>query len=152
MSQSKRLLALLSDQQWHSTVEIMERVYGGSHLGIARIGARVFDLRAKGHQIEGKKHPENPAIYLYRLVPEEPETIPLDLPLEEQRKAAVSAMAEQQRVSPSSIHVCMADDMHPYNCDGMFGGRCIHCEGTVEEGHDPVTCALCNWDSELDAV
>lgn len=75
MSQASKLLALLSDHRWHSTIDIMERVYGGSHLGIARIGARVFDLRARGHEIEGKKHPENPAIYLYRLVPEEPETI-----------------------------------------------------------------------------
>jgi len=42
----------------------------------------------------------------------------------------------------------MADDMHPYNCDGMFGGRCIHCEEVVEDGHNPKTCALCNWDNE----
>ena len=77
MSQAKKLLALLSDHQWHSTVEILERVYGGSHLGIARIGARIWDLRNAGHQIEGKKHPEKPSIYQYRLVPKEPEATSL---------------------------------------------------------------------------
>ena len=73
MSQAKKLLALLSDHQWHSTVDILEQVYGGSHLGIARIGARIWDLRNAGHEIEGKKHPENAAIYMYRLVPKQPE-------------------------------------------------------------------------------
>lgn len=77
MSQATQLLELLSDNRWHSTVEIMERVYGGSHLGIARIGARIFDLKAKGHTIEGKRHPENPTIFLYRLMPERPETLSL---------------------------------------------------------------------------
>jgi hypothetical protein len=77
MSQASRLYQLLSDHQWHSTPEILERVYGGSHLGIARIGARIHDLRSKGHDIEGKRHPDNPAIFLYRLVEKEPTTLPL---------------------------------------------------------------------------
>jgi len=45
----------------------------------------------------------------------------------------------------SKIHVCYADDMHPYNCDGVFGGRCIHCEGVVSKTHNPDTCMLCHY-------
>lgn len=45
----------------------MERVYGGSHLGIARIGARIHDLRSKGLSIEGRKDADNPAIYWYTM-------------------------------------------------------------------------------------
>jgi hypothetical protein len=39
------------------------------------------------------------------------------------------------------IHICFSEDMHPYNCDGP--GDCIHCDGGVNEYHDPKTCALC---------
>lgn len=42
-----------------------------------------------------------------------------------------------------NIHICQADDMHPYNCDGIFGGKCVHCEGEKTETHDPKTCELC---------
>ena len=66
-SQADRILKLLSDGKPYSTIEIMERVYGGSHLGIARIGARVHDLRGKGHEIDGWKDKENPAIFWYQL-------------------------------------------------------------------------------------
>lgn len=71
MSQSERILALLMDGQDHSTHEICERVYGSEHLGCARIGARVHDLRAKGHNIVGRKHPLIKTAYLYKLVKEE---------------------------------------------------------------------------------
>jgi hypothetical protein len=40
---------------------------------------------------------------------------------------------------------CSADDMHPYNCDYPYGGSCIHCEKKVFNGHNPETCALCNY-------
>lgn len=32
------------------------------------------------------------------------------------------------------------------DCDGVFGGRCEHCERAKIEGHDPATCALCDPD------
>lgn len=54
----------------------------------------------------------------------------------------------REKTGAQEIHVCMADDMHPYNCNGMYGGNCIHCEGVVEDGHDPNSCALCNWNKE----
>ena len=43
-----------------------------------------------------------------------------------------------------NIHICFADDMHPYNCDYPYGGSCVHHERKVTEGHDPATCALCD--------
>ncbi len=46
------------------------------------------------------------------------------------------------------IFICTASDMHPYNCDGMFGGRCEHCEKKRFEGHNPDTCVLCNYFDE----
>ena len=44
MSQESKLLELLSDYQEHSTPEILEKVYGNDHLGVARISARVLSL------------------------------------------------------------------------------------------------------------
>lgn len=55
-SQNERLYKLLSDFRPHRTDEILDRVYGGSHLGIARISARIFDVQKKyGVRIESKK-------------------------------------------------------------------------------------------------
>lgn len=67
MSQAESLLNLLSDGKPHSTVEILEKIYGGSHLGLARVGARVYDLRLKGYEIEGKKDEVTKSIYWYQL-------------------------------------------------------------------------------------
>lgn len=46
------------------------------------------------------------------------------------------------------IHVCTADDMHPYNCLG--DGKCIHCDAKVTDNHNPKNCALCNWQTSGD--
>jgi hypothetical protein len=70
-SQAQRLHELLRDFRPHSTIEIMEKVYGGSHLGLARVGARIFDLKSRGAKIKGWRDPENPAIYIYQLQPAE---------------------------------------------------------------------------------
>lgn len=45
-SQVKKLYNLLSDGKPHNTAEIQRVVYGGNHLGVARISARVADIRA----------------------------------------------------------------------------------------------------------
>jgi len=67
-SQASRLLALLKDGQPHSTPEILRVVYNlHDDKGIARIGARIFDLKAKGHEISGWNDKENPAIHWYVL-------------------------------------------------------------------------------------
>ena len=68
MSQKDSLFLLLNDGEPHSTVEILEVVYGGSHLGLARVGARIYDLRREGYDITGWKDKENPAIYWYQMI------------------------------------------------------------------------------------
>lgn len=54
-SQKARLFALLQDGQWHSTPEIQQKIYGGSHLGISRISARIYDIQKDGYEIESRK-------------------------------------------------------------------------------------------------
>lgn len=66
-SQTERLYELLKDGQPHRTDEILEKVYGSEHLGIARIGARVADLREK-YEIVGYKDKDNRSLYFYRLI------------------------------------------------------------------------------------
>lgn len=68
--------------------------------------------------------------------------------LKQKREEAYRKIEKQ--TDSRDIHILMADDMHPYNCDGAFGGRCIHCEERLEEGHDPNTCALCRWDEDIE--
>ena len=65
MSQESRLLKLLSDGAWHDTPGILEEVYGSGHLGICRIGARIFGLKKKGFLIESRK--KHGTIWEYRL-------------------------------------------------------------------------------------
>ena len=68
MSQAAVLLNLLSDYEKHSTPEILEKVYGGSHLGIARIGARIFDIKKKyGYEIDCFRDKEKDTVYYYQL-------------------------------------------------------------------------------------
>lgn len=68
MSQTNKLLELLEDGAEHSTPEILEKVYGDEHLGLARVSARILDLRKKGHYITGRKDKDNKSIYWYQLI------------------------------------------------------------------------------------
>jgi len=69
MSQTELLYNLLKDGQEHSTVEIMEKVYGGSHLGLARVSARIYDIKKKyGVFISGRTDTTNSNIYWYKIV------------------------------------------------------------------------------------
>jgi len=66
LNQTDRLLKLLKDKKWHDTAEIQEKVYGRAHLGCARIGARIWELRHDGgYLITGRK--AEGALYEYRL-------------------------------------------------------------------------------------
>ena len=67
MSQKTRLYNLLKDGQPHRTDEILKVVYGGESNGLARVGARIHDIKAEGHTIEGYKDPNRPALYWYWL-------------------------------------------------------------------------------------
>lgn len=77
MSQANSLLALLQDGKPHSTVEIQKVVYGGEHLGTARIASRVTDLRDRGYEIESRPGRINKKVwyYLLRSSPEQPEKV-----------------------------------------------------------------------------
>lgn len=66
-SQKEKILMLLSDENPHSTPEILKGVYGGEHNGIARIGARIFDLKKDGHDISGWEDKIDRSIYWYQL-------------------------------------------------------------------------------------
>ena len=68
MPQTEKILKLLEDGQFHSTVEIMEKCYGSEHCGLARVSARVWDLKQKGHWIVGKRDPERKTVYWYKLI------------------------------------------------------------------------------------
>lgn len=65
-SQKERLLGLLKDKEWHSTVEIMEKVYGSERYGLSRVGARIYDLKKDGYQIESERLKDS--VWQYRLL------------------------------------------------------------------------------------
>lgn len=70
MSQVERLKEVLIDGCWHDTPEILERVYGASHLGIARISARIYDISKTlptGLTVESRKKKGNETVWEYRL-------------------------------------------------------------------------------------
>lgn len=66
LSQKERLLDLLSDGEWHTTVEIQRQVYGVSHGGICRIASRANDLRKEGYKIACEK--DTGTVWRYRLL------------------------------------------------------------------------------------
>ena len=57
---------------------------------------------------------------------------------------------EKKFIRGKEVIICYADDMHPYNCDGMFGGRCIHCEERKTKDHNPKRCALCRFFDDME--
>lgn len=80
-SQVNKLYDLLKDGEAHRTDEIMKIVYGGDHLGLARVGARVNDLIKRGcifvdengrplvekNKRRGWPDKFNPTLYWYRI-------------------------------------------------------------------------------------
>lgn len=64
-SQKEKLFALLSDYEWHDTVQILERVYGGDHLGLARVGARIHDIKNDGYEVSCRR--KQGSVWEYRL-------------------------------------------------------------------------------------
>lgn len=67
MSQLKRILEILSDWQPHSSFELVERAYGSHGPSLARLGARIWDLKQKGCEIAGWRDPDDPKKYWYQL-------------------------------------------------------------------------------------
>lgn len=69
LSQTEILYNLLKDGQPHRTDEIQDKVYGGSHLGLARVGARIYDVKRKyGIEINGWHDEDNPRLYWYQMI------------------------------------------------------------------------------------
>ena len=65
-TQKARIMWVLADNQWHTTLEIRERAYGDDHLSMARIAARMFELKKAGHQIESRR--KQGTVWEYRLI------------------------------------------------------------------------------------
>lgn len=69
MSQINLLYDLLDDGLPHRTDEIMKVVYGADHLGLARVSARIFDLKKRMNvQIKSWADPEHPSLTYYQLI------------------------------------------------------------------------------------
>lgn len=69
LSQKIRLYQLLSDGKPHRTDEILEKVYGASHLGVARIASRIHDLRKQENlDIISYREPQKPSLWVYQLI------------------------------------------------------------------------------------
>lgn len=68
MSQIERLLEVLKDKQPHSNFGIMERMYPQGKQGLFRLGARIWDLKGKGYEIEAWHDKENSTKYWYQLI------------------------------------------------------------------------------------
>ena len=67
MSQINLILNLLQDGQAHRTDEIVKKVYGEG-LSLARVGARIWDLKKRGYAIRGWKDPKIKTLYWYQLI------------------------------------------------------------------------------------
>ncbi|MFA6097578.1 MAG: hypothetical protein WC788_08215 [Candidatus Paceibacterota bacterium] len=67
-SQTQKVYELLKDGKAHRTDEIMALCYGSDHLGLARIGARIFDIKREyGVEIEGWKDETTPSLFWYQM-------------------------------------------------------------------------------------
>lgn len=79
MSQLDLLYDLLYDGQPHRTDEIMKVVYGSDHLGVARIAARISDLRKRGVMVKPAwPDKEKPTLYWYQLIKVNFNGVPID--------------------------------------------------------------------------
>lgn len=94
MTQAERLLKLLKDGRPHRTDEILCEVYGSEHLGIARVGARIADLKKLGHHIIGYHDSKNRKLYVYKLIPPQVPVMPpaFDKPPVPQKRSNTQAL------------------------------------------------------------
>lgn len=70
MAQAKKLYDLLRDGRPHRTDEICREVYGDEHLGVARIGARIYDIKKKHNLvIKSWKDEVKKSLWWYQIEP-----------------------------------------------------------------------------------
>lgn len=70
LSQSDKLYRLLQKGPAR-TDTIQQEVYGGDHRGLARVAARIYDIKKKyGVTIKGFTDPHNPQLYWYKITNE----------------------------------------------------------------------------------
>jgi hypothetical protein len=101
MSQTSRLLTLLSDGLPHRTDEIVEKVYGHG-LSLSRVGARVYDLKTKYElNINGWHDPKNKSLYWYQL----------------------KAEAYRREALTDSVRLCKPNGEKPYSASDLFPSR-----------------------------
>lgn len=68
MSQTQKLYNLLSDGKAYRTDDIVEKIYGSKHLGLARLSARIWDIKSKYNiEIESWKDKEIPSLWWYQI-------------------------------------------------------------------------------------
>ena len=73
----------------------MREVYGSKHLGIARIGARINDLKKLGHDNVGYHDPQNRKLYVYKLIAPQVPVMPpaFERPPEPQKRSSTQALS-----------------------------------------------------------
>jgi hypothetical protein len=83
MSQTDQLYNLLKDGLPHRTDEILRVVYGNEHMGIARIGARIADLKNGKHAAkiycdipDARADQNNRKLFWYQIRPAAPIVMP----------------------------------------------------------------------------
>jgi hypothetical protein len=79
MTQKQIILTRLQGGDWFSTVECVRDFH------ILRLGARIFDLRAEGYEIEERKV-EGKSYSEYRLRPARPIVLPPAFPAPEKKE------------------------------------------------------------------
>jgi len=68
MSQTEKLYNFLKSGEPVRTDFILREVYGGDHLGLARVGARVWDIKKKYKvKIKGWKDKNKKSLYWYQI-------------------------------------------------------------------------------------
>lgn len=71
MSQVEKLSAALEDGRPHRSDELVAAVYGSAHLGLARLAARIHDLKARlpqGQTINSWRDREIETLWWYQIV------------------------------------------------------------------------------------
>lgn len=67
MSQVQRLLMVLLDGQPHSSFDLLKEVYEASGPTVARLGARVADIKGMGYDIDSWQDKTNKKMWWYQL-------------------------------------------------------------------------------------